>query len=98
MTIKTFALSAVVVAALGAPLAGAATFEPANYATGFVTAVNQAAGTITVDGTTVRVTPSQLGDARLGEEVDVAYLMQGGAAKAIAIEVIEGEGDDELVD
>ena len=98
MTIKTFALSAVVVAALGAPLANAATFEPARYATGFVTAVNQAAGTITVDGTTIRVTPAQLGDAPLGDEVDVAYVMEGGAAKAIVIEAIEGESDEDLVD
>ncbi len=98
MTIKTFALSAVVVAALGAPLANAAIFEPAGYATGFVTAVNEAAGTITVNGTTIRVTPDQLGDAPLGDEVDVAYVMQGGAAKAIAVEAIEADGEGELVD
>jgi hypothetical protein len=98
MNIKTFALSAVVVAALGAPIANAATVEPAGFATGFVTAVNEAAGTIVVEGVTIKVTRSQLGDATLGSEVDVAYVINGGRMNAIAVTPIEPGDDAELVE
>ena len=97
MTFKTLTLSAVLVAALGAPLANAAMVVPAaGYATGFVTAVNVTAGTIVVNGTTIKVTPSQLDDATLGTEVDVAYIRDGGF-KALVVTPVEA-GEDDLVE
>jgi hypothetical protein len=98
MTFKTLTLSAALVAALGAPLANAAMVVPAaGYATGFVTAVNPTAGTIVVDGTTIKVTPAQLEDATLGTEVDVAYIQDGGL-KALIVSPIEAGEDDDLVE
>jgi len=98
MNLKTLALSAVVVASLGAPLANAVTIVPAaGYATGIVTAVNAQAGTIVVDGTTIKVTPAQLDDATLGTEVDVAYIRDGGL-KALVVSPVEAGEDDELVE
>jgi hypothetical protein len=94
----TLALSAALAAALGAPLANAVTIVPAaGYATGFVTAVNAQAGTIVVDGTTIKVTPAQLDEATLGTEVDVAYIRDGGL-KALVVSPIEAGEDDELVE
>ena len=95
---KKIALSAVVAAALSAPVANAATVTPASFTNGYVTAIDENAGTIAVDGTTMKVSRFQLDDVTLGAPVDVAYVNVGGRVNVLAVDPIDTDAMDDLVE
>ncbi len=98
MNLKTLALSAALVTGLVAPMAQAIIVVPAAYATGVVTAVDAARGTVTVDGIAYTATPTRLNDVTTGSQIGVAYLTVGGKLTAIAIEPAATEAGDEMAE
>ena len=88
------------VAALGlaASVAGtaiAADIQPAKYDQGVVTALNAAAGTITVGGATyqLRRAGDVDNDVTTGRQVDVTYLTEGNNKVAIAVAPLNDQRD-----
>ena len=82
-------ITATAVAAVVASQANAAMIVPAKYASGPVTAVDQANNTLTLGGKTFVAEPARLKDLYAGNDVQILYFEQGGVLRAVWITVPE---------